>query len=602
MILFLASRRGPWALCLVGMLLAAPALSLGLGGVGVDDVVQRSRLLGVPVPGLGGTDNVYLELFNFCPPDESARTTLREIGFLPWWAHSEARWAFPRPLSVATHVLDYRLWPDGIELQHLHSLLWYAAAILVTLLLLRRICRSPAVAALAGLLFAFSDTHVLPAGWLCNRNALVAFFFGVLAILAHVRWRREGGAGLLAAAAGALAAGLLGGEVALGACGYIAAYQLFLDRGSLTRRALALLPYGVLVIAWQLAYRAFGYGTAGLGFYQDPTGDPLGFLGAVGERLPVLLLGQWARISPDVLLYMPRAGQLVWLGVALVVVALLFLLFRRQLREHAEARFWAGGMLLCLVPTCAVVPMDRMLLFAGIGAFALLARQVEALGWIDGARAAICATPRAASPAGARPRAPRRTRIAVGALLVIHVVVAPIAFPARLVGYRSVQRAFEQSDRALTDDPKLAQQSVVWVNGADVVAPGTTTWHKLRGAPVPRANYVLSSYVTGSTVSRPDARTLVIEPDEGFLARPVDRLFRASQPAFRQGERYKTRDFVATVEEVTPDGRPRRVSFRFRASLDDPSLRWLQVGAGYAPQPFLPPRVGGWRRLRSAWL
>ena len=597
LVVSLSGRRGPWALALLGLLLAAPALGLGLGGVGVDDVVQRARLVGVPVPGLGGTDNIYLELFNFCPDSEGARATLRDIGFLPWWAHPEARWAFLRPLSVATHVLDYRLWPDGIALQHAHSLLWFVAAILVTVLLLRRVCRSPAVAALAGLLFAVSDTHVLPAGWLCNRNALVAFVFGALAILAHVRWRRGGGAGALVAAVIALAAGLSGGEVALGACGYIAAYQLFLEGGSPARRLLALLPCGLLVIAWQLVYRGLGYGTAGLGFYQDPSVDPLGFLAAAGERLPVLLLGQWARISPDFLLYMPRPAQIVWLGVALVVAALLFLLFRRQLAERAEARFWAGGMLLCLVPTCAVVPMDRMLIFAGIGAFALLAMKVEALGWLGEARAR-----RAPLAAGAEPRAPRRTRLAVGALLVVHVVVAPLAFPARIAAYMSVQRAFEQSDRALSDEPRLAHQSVVWVNGAEVVAPGTTAWHKVRGAPVPRASYVLSSYVVGSTISRPDARTLVIEPDEGFLARPVDRLFRAAQPAFRLGERYSTLDFTATVEEVTPDGRPQRVSFRFRAPLEDPSLRWLQVGAGYVPRPFRPPRVGDSLRLASAWL
>jgi len=234
-----------------------------------------------------------------------------------------------------------------------------------------------------------------------------------------------------------------------------------------------------------------------------------------------------------------------------------------------------------------------MLLFAGIGAFALLAGQVEALGWLEAAR------PRSAP---LEPKAPRRTRLAVGALLVVHAFVAPLAFPARIAAYMSVQRALEQSDRALSDEPGLAHQSVVWVNGAEAVSPGTTAWHKLRGAPVPRANYVLSSYVVGSTISRPDARTLVIQPDGGFLARPVDRLFRASQPAFRRGERYSTLDFTATVEEVTPDGRPQRVTFRFRAPLEDPSFRWLQVGAGYVPRPFRPPRVGDSLRLRSAWL
>jgi len=118
---------------------------------------------------------------------------------------------------------------------------------------------------------------------------------------------------------------------------------------------------------------------------------------------------------------------------------------------------------------------------------------------------------------------------------------------------------------------------------------------------VPRGNHVLSSYLVGATVSRRDARTLVLRPDGGYLARPLDHLFRASRP-FHRGERFSTPDFVAAVEEMTPDGRPARVSFRFRAPLEDPSLRWLQVAGGYQPQPFRPPGVGESVRLAPAWL
>jgi hypothetical protein len=583
---FLAGRRGPWVVALLGVLLAAPAVGLGLG---VDDLFHRARLKGLSLPGLGRTHNVYLELFDFIPTSGSGRAAARDSGFLPWWVHPEVRIRFPRPLSAATHVLDYRLWPDSLALQHAHSLLWYAAAILIAVLLLRRLCRAPQVAALASVLFAASDTHVLPAGWLCNRNALLCFVLGGLAILAHVRWRREGGVGRLAVALSASAAALLGGEAAIGAFGYIAAYELFLDEGPVARRLLALLPYGLLVAGWQLGYRALGFGCAGSGWYQDPAVDRLGFIAALGERLPVLLLAQWARVSADILFFLSRPLQVCWAFVALFAIVLLGLVFRRQLREDAEARFWAGGMLLSLLPACAAFPMDRVLLFPGVGAFALLAGQVARLSWIGEAGRS--------RPAAAAAPARRATRLVVGGLLVIHAVLSPLAFPVRLVSWGWMQRTFEQAERAVTDDPAVAGQSVVWVNGTDLGNLGVLASRIVRGAPVPRASHVLTSFVTAATMFRPDVRTLVVLPDGGFLARSADRLLRGSRPPFQRGERLATLDYTATVEEVTHDGRPLRVSFRFRAPLEDPSFRWLTFGDGYAAHPFRLPQVGESVRL-----
>ena len=53
---------------------------------------------------------------------------LRSLGQLPWWADLNLRVAFFRPLSVATHQLDHRLWPGALWAMHLQSVVWYAAA------------------------------------------------------------------------------------------------------------------------------------------------------------------------------------------------------------------------------------------------------------------------------------------------------------------------------------------------------------------------------------------------------------------------------------------------------------------------------------------
>lgn len=47
----------------------------------------------------------------------------------------------------------------------------------------------------------------------------------------------------------------------------------------------------------------------------------------------------------------------------------------------------------------------------------------------------------------------------------------------------------------------------------------------------------------------------------------------------------------AAVVEITPDGRPKRVRFRFDHALDDPSLRWVRWdGLGFVP--VRPPAIG----------
>ncbi|MBI4701936.1 MAG: hypothetical protein HY744_12430 [Deltaproteobacteria bacterium] len=584
---WLAGPRGPWALVLIGLALGAPALRLGLGA---DNFVHRVRLAKLPlvVPVRG---SVLLDLFELIPASDGLRAAMREAGLLPWWTHPQARGGFPRPLSAATHVLDYWLWPDDLVLQHLHSLLWYAAAILAAILLYRQLLRAPATAALAALLFAVADAHALPAAWLANRNSLVAFVLGALAIAAHVRWRRgpARGAGAPAFALAAFAAALLAAEAALASLGYIVAYELFLAHGPRARRALVLAPYLVFVVAWQVGYRALGYGVAGMGLYQDPVTDPLGFAAALAERLPLLLLALWARVSGEIWVFVSRPLQLGGLALALVVVVLLALLLRRPLREDALARFWAAGLLLSLVPACAVFPMDRLLVFAGLGAFGLLAGQAARLGWIG---------PR---PAPAPPPA-RAARAGMGVLLAIHLVVAPVVFPLRIAGWRWFLRRLDRAEHALPDDAALTRQSVVWLNGMDLSNVAMVMSRHVRGAPLPRASHVLTSFFTPALVSRPDAHSLVIRPEGGFLARPMDRLMRAAAPPFRAGERVTTRDYEATVEAVTADGRPAQVVFRFRTPLEDPSLRWLYLSDGVVPHAFRLPRVGETVSLHAGWL
>ena len=115
-----------------------------------------------------------------------------DLGIFPWWTDPLIKAEFLQPLTVATHRLDYRLWPDSAVLMHAHSLLWCAALVAATAVLYRRLMGPTPAAGVAALLFAVDDAHGGPAGWIANRNALVAATFGVLALLAHDARRRGG--------------------------------------------------------------------------------------------------------------------------------------------------------------------------------------------------------------------------------------------------------------------------------------------------------------------------------------------------------------------------------------------------------------------------
>lgn len=228
----------PWAAALVAAGLCLPALGVGLH---MDDYAQRMTMLRAP-----RVLTEPLAVFASLPGDPELNRRYMDLGILPWWTVPDYRLAFSRILSAVSMWIDYRLWPDSPVLMHAHSLLWLGLMVLVAALLYRRLLDAWS-AGLAALLYAFDEAHAMPTAWLANRNALIATALGLLALLAHDRWRRYGRRWGAAASAGCLALALLSGEAALGAAGYLAAYALILEDGSWSRRLGSLLPAGAVV-------------------------------------------------------------------------------------------------------------------------------------------------------------------------------------------------------------------------------------------------------------------------------------------------------------------------------------------------------------------
>jgi len=147
------------------------------------------HLQGAMVEGTFPSPRSPLNLYDFV--DDANRTTLTDRGLLPWWSHPQLRIRFFRPLSSALLWLDHRVFGNAALPMHLHSLLWWVAAVLAVRALYKRFF-SPRLTLMATAIFAFAPCHALPLAWLANRETLISLAFGGLALGANARWRDDG--------------------------------------------------------------------------------------------------------------------------------------------------------------------------------------------------------------------------------------------------------------------------------------------------------------------------------------------------------------------------------------------------------------------------
>jgi hypothetical protein len=563
----------PSAAILLALLLVSP--SLGVGPVG-DDFMHMARVdPRVHAPGFAYAP---FDLFTFVSGDPSQRAVLMEEGVFGWWMAPDFRMSFWRPLASLTHVLDQRLWPRSSVLAHAQSMLWFVALLAVLGALYRRF-DPPWVAHLALLLYAVDDARGWVVGWTANRNALVAATFAFSALLTHDRARRDGMRAGTWLAPALFGAALLGGESALAVTGYLLAYALFIDTGPLTRRLARLWPYATLSAAWLLAYRVLGYGTRGGSMYLNPLDEPLPYLRALAERLPVLLAAQFGLGLADIWLLLPPAAKVAAYTLALLMLVGLAALVAPLWHRLPTFRFWALGAVLSLPPMCATFPMDRLLVFAGVGAMAVVALVLAE--WLEGG-------------AFARPRA-RRTFAAIGVSLLVslHLVLAPLLLPLRVLTVGLLAGIGARLEASIPRDEAVRGKALVILSSA---AEMTTfpPWmqRRVRGVPGPHRMRVLATCFAKLRVSRLDATTLRVRPEKGYLDSELLRMVRGLSRPFHPGDEVVLSDMRARVLEVTADGRPAEVDFTFAVPLEDPSLLWTRLQKGGALMPWVPPAVG----------
>jgi hypothetical protein len=242
---WLTHRTLPVILAGIALVLTARTVKNGLI---FDDYVQREILL--RRSDWAVEDASLTGMFSFLNGDPERTKRAMESGALGWWTLEELRLAFFRSLTEVTHWLDYRLWPNSPSLMHIHNLFWFGIMIAVATVLYHKIMRPTWVAGFAAVLYAVDEAHGGPAGWIANRNALIATVFGIITLIVHDRWRHEGWkAGMLVGPV-CLVLGLLSAEAALATIAYLVAYEIFLVRGSLRRKIAGVVPYVVVAISW----------------------------------------------------------------------------------------------------------------------------------------------------------------------------------------------------------------------------------------------------------------------------------------------------------------------------------------------------------------
>jgi hypothetical protein len=229
--------------------------------------------------------------------------------------------------------------------------------------------------------------------------------------------------------------------------------------------------------------------------------------------------------------------------------------------------------------------MDRLLLFIGIGGHALAGMFVAGIFQKAEWRATN-----------------RIWRVAAACMAVffvaVHLVIAPLVLPVRTRNiFRMLGGDIKQVAAALPAEATEPEAHVILIN------PHTTMdalyiplVRTLAGDSAPYGLWVLGPGGDELVVSRPDAKTLVLTPRNGFLRQMLDQLYRGPQHPFAVGDKVDLPGIRVYVLAVNDERLPAEVAFHFEHGLDAPHLvllAWQREGKGGRYVSWSPPKVGG---------
>ena len=232
-------------------------------------------------------------------------------------------------------------------------------------------------------------------------------------------------------------------------------------------------------------------------------------------------------------------------------------------------------MLLATVPVSASLPGERLLLTLGFGGAPLMARLLAA-GWQAGTAFT------------------RKRRSALGSLVVLHLLAAPLALPIRAYGFEPIARVIDRIDSGIPTTAVVREQTAIVLNAPfDVMLSYVQAARAARHIPRPQHLHWLTSASSETTVTRIDAQTLRVEQARGFLLRPEETHYRADASGLFPGATVNLSEMQVRIVDVTAGSspRPKRVDFRFVEPLE--SGRYLfRIYRDGALWPWQPGAVG----------
>jgi hypothetical protein len=598
------------------LLLAALALSLGLtlrlfwptlhDGLFADDYVAMAM-----IDGRFAAPRSPLDLFAFANGRADDVARLQRLGSLPWWAPPDFRVSFLRPLSSALWHVDRALFGHEYALYHAHSLLVFFLLVIATGWLYRELLPGT-LAALAVIMFAVDDSHQFPVVWLSNRGGIYASLCGVLALLAHVRWRTRGERRYAALSAAAISVGFAFGEWALPMLAYIFAFELAGARGPLRARALALLPSLAPTLVFLALRAALHYGARGSGAYIDPGVEPLRFFATLSHRIPVFvadmmwnvpsewwdqgspwrdeLLG-WALFAPSTWVKLPDWHffhvLLGLLGFAAIGFGLWFCGRGLRAEEKRHVRWLLLGALGALVPVVGSFPSTRLTIASYLGVAPLLA----------------CVLREVARRLRAAPRFQplRFAGYYVILLALIHVqFVLPLSanVQGQVNHYATTARWVQAAE---LDPQRVAGQRVFLISGSEFTTSFyfAYIWAHRGLQPLPRSYYPLTVSPSAHFVERTAENELVMRALGGpYLGSGHENMFSSSWRRWYEGQVTQL-DGLRVRAELVQKGLPGVLRLTFDKPLEDPSYVFL-TAKPYGLVRYKPPPLGSRQLLARA--
>ncbi|MGC6509780.1 MAG: hypothetical protein ACON4U_15255, partial [Myxococcota bacterium] len=484
-------------------------------------------------PSINSPLDLALSMFAFIPNGIPGFNEL-----MPWWLNDRFSLSFFRPISVLTHWLDSVLWPHAFFLHHLHSLVWACLCVLVVHKVYNRVIRTGWLAVMCTLLFSVQDSHAFANGWLANRNANVAFVFGMLALDTHIRSRTEQRSLLLPVSLVLLS--LLSAEAGLCTMAFIGSWALLYEK-NLKSSIKSLVPYAIVVVSWRLVYKAMGYGADGLTMYADPITSPTLFIEKVLNNIPLLLVNQWYKFPVETVFGLPQSLRAVPAVIGFISLIPLAVMFAPVIRKHKVLQFWALSMVIALIPVCAVFPMERLLLFSGVGAIGLLAGLIQ-----------------------------HHSGALIKWLLFLHLPIAMLLCPLKTMTVK-LQDVFLIGYDSLPSDMSSTSH-IFYLNGLEFVPPYTTTLMHINKVKTPEGMHLFSP-APEANITRIDDYTFEMTLASGWFERGA--IVTTPPKEFHVGEQNTTPEFSVDVMAVTIDGQPSRLRYTMRDRLDHPDYRWM---------------------------